>query len=268
MNRFKSADNGSSRFSNLKSSGPNVFLSGSSASPREATARSVAEKKEPTYNDKFPSFSKTDVKPKNTFVNQKDTFVNQKDTFVNQKDTFVNQKDTFVNQKDTFVNQKDTFVNQKIDDEFPSFSKSISVVKANGSNEAKLSYNKAITTAEKIKEERVREEFESNQNKRVVKPGWVCFYKNPQTGKTVTEYGPKTEYEKQKEKEELLKNNLKYQMHEAITRLSERWEEEKEAFDKYHWPGAFEEKYGYVSTYPEDDDDEDYNEDDSDYDSE
>jgi hypothetical protein len=220
-----------------------VFLSGSSASTRAATAIYV-EKKEPTYNDKFPSFSKTDVKP---------------------KDTFVNQKDTFVNQKDTFVNQKDTFVNQKMNDEFPSFSKSVAAVKA---NESKLSYNKAITTAEKIKEERVREEFESNQNKRVVKPGWVCFYKNPQTGKTVTEYGPKTEYEKQKEKEELLKHNLKYQMHEAITRLSERWEEEKEAFDKYHWPGAFEEKYGYVSTYPEDDDDEDYNEDDSDYDSE
>jgi hypothetical protein len=86
----------------------------------------------------------------------------------------------------------------------------------------------------------------------------------------VTEYGPKTEYEKQKEKEELLKHNLKYQMHETITRLSERWEEEKEAFDNYHWPGAFEEKYGYVPTYPEDEDDEEeeeYNSD-SEYDSE
>jgi hypothetical protein len=248
MNRFKSADNGSNRFSSLKSSGPNVFLSGSSAERIERTPSiSVfAEKKEPTYNDHFPSFSKTDVK-----------------IDVKPKETDVKID----------VKPKEPIVNQKINDEYPSFSKSIGVVvvKSNGANESKLSYNKAITTAEKIKEERIREEIEVNQNKRVVKPGWVCFYKNPETGKMVTEYGPKTEYEKQKEKEELLKHNLKYQMHESITRLSERWEEEKEAFDNYHWPGAFEEKYGYVPTYPEDDEDEydeDYEEDDSDYDSE
>jgi hypothetical protein len=209
-----------------------VFLSGSSTREAAVTARSVTEKKEPIYNNDFPSFSKTDANPKDTNVK--------------------------------------TDVNPKIDDEFPSFSKSIGVGVGVGANESKLSYNKAITTAEKIKEERVREEIAVNKNKRVVKPGWVCFYKNPKTGKMVTEYGPKTEYEKQKEKEELLKHNLKYQMHETITRLSERWEEEKEAFDNYHWPGAFEEKYGYVPTYPEDEDDEEeeeYNSD-SEYDSE
>jgi hypothetical protein len=231
MNRFRSTDNGASRFSNLKSGGSNVFLSSKTEEP-------IVTNK-PIHRDEFPSFSKSIVKPKETNIT------------------------TLSNTTHIQTHIKN------IDDEFPTFSKSI--VKTKEPTEVKLSYNKAITTAEKIKEERTKEakEREAKEKKIVVKPGWVCFYKNRKTGKMVRIHGPKTEYEKQHERQEILNNNLNYQMSEAITRLTERWENEKEAFDEYHWPGAFEEKYGYEPTY--DEDDEEYNsddEDDSDYDSE
>lgn len=102
-----------------------------------------------------------------------------------------------------------------------------------------------------------------------VAPGWVCFRKNKQTGKTETIKGPLTEEQREYERIRYLeKYDLKYNMFKTIERMSAGWEEYRQQFDERHGQGAYQEKYGTYSSYGNnDDDDDEYNEE-SDSDSE
>ena len=97
-----------------------------------------------------------------------------------------------------------------------------------------------------------------------VAPGWVCFRKNKQTGKTETIKGPLTEEQREYERIRYLEQyDFKYNMFKTIERMSERWDEYKEQFDERYGPGAYNEKYGVCVS---DEDDSDYESDsDSEY---
>ena len=118
-----------------------------------------------------------------------------------------------------------------------------------------------------VKKEVVVEVKEEEYKK--VSPGWVCFRKNKETGKTETIKGPLTEEQKHYDRLCYLeKYDLKYNMFKTIERMSAGWEEYRQQFDERYGQGAYQEKYGeYLSYGNNDDDDDEYNEE-SDSDSE
>ena len=105
-----------------------------------------------------------------------------------------------------------------------------------------------------VKKEAVVEVKEEDEVK--VAPGWVCFRKNPKTGKSETIQGPLTKEQKQYERLKYLEQyDFKYNLYKTIERMSERWEEYRQQFDERYGQGAYQEKYG---TNDDDDDDDDY----------
>ena len=103
-----------------------------------------------------------------------------------------------------------------------------------------------------VKKEAVVEVKEEDEVK--VAPGWVCFRKNKETGKTETIKGPLTDEQKKYERLCYLEQyDFKYNLYKTIERMSERWEEYRQQFDERYGQGAYQEKYG--TNYNNDDDD-------------
>jgi hypothetical protein len=108
-----------------------------------------------------------------------------------------------------------------------------------------------------VKKEVVVEVKESEEDKLpYVEPGWVCFRKNPKTGKTETIQGPLTDEQKKYERLKYLERyDFKYNLYKTIERMSARWDEYKEQFDERYGQGAYNKKYGVdeISDYDDDD---------------
>jgi|688.fasta_scaffold163135_1 hypothetical protein len=142
-------------------------------------------------------------------------------------------------------------VKQTIDivNDFPDFKSSLSSKSdTKNINTSQNSYSKAI------KHENI---ITDDNKKRIVQSGWVSIVKNT-SGRSEIIYGPKTEYEKNKE---YLRTNLNHQMGLAISKMEENWNRYEQLYNSFHGENAYKERYGYVPTF-EDDEYDEYDEDD------
>ena len=133
--------------------------------------------------------------------------------------------------------------------DFPDFKSSLSSKSdTKNINTSQNSYSKAI------KQENI---ITDDDKKRIVQSGWVSIVKNT-GGRSEIIYGPKTEYEKNKE---YLRTNLNHQMGLAISKMEENWNRYEQLYNSLHGENAYKERYGYVPTF-EDDEYDEYDEDD------
>ena len=133
--------------------------------------------------------------------------------------------------------------------DFPDFKSSLSSKSdIKNINTSQNSYSKAI------KQENI---ITDDDKKRIVQSGWVSIVKNT-GGRSEIIYGPKTEYEKNKE---YLRTNLNHQMGLAISKMEENWNRYEQLYNSLHGENAYKERYGYVPTF-EDDEYDTYDEDD------
>jgi hypothetical protein len=134
-------------------------------------------------------------------------------------------------------------------DDFPDFKSSLSSKsETKNINTSQNSYSKAI------KQENI---ITDDDKKHIVQSGWVSIVKNT-NGRSEIIYGPKTEYEKNKE---YLRTNLNHQMGLAISKMEENWNRYEQLYNSFHGENAYKERYGYIPTF-EDDEYDTYDEDD------
>jgi hypothetical protein len=124
--------------------------------------------------------------------------------------------------------------------DFPDFKSSLSSKSdIKNINTSQNSYSKAI------KHENI---ITDDDKKHIVQSGWVSILKNT-SGRSEIIYGPKTEYEKNKE---YLRTNLNHQMGLAISKMEENWNRYEQLYDSLHGENVYKERYGYVPTFEDD----------------